>query len=339
MSNPADPANIPNSRLSLRQMQPLAQAALAQYGIVNAKLKNLRYYNNATYRVSAGDGDRYVLRVTSNFYSAANLQSEMLWLQTLQHDPALFVPTPMPSLDCSMVVTAAAPAIAPPRLCVLFRWMEGAKVAEERMKINHFRLVGEALARLHRQSIAFTPPAAFNRPSWDEGRFLSPEMAATREQIYTHLAKYFTGAEVRRFVELTDQARATMRLLADDLTSFGLIHGDFHAGNYLFNRGTVRFIDFEDSGWGYFLYDMATALFGIIESAAYDLLAAAFFAGYARVRPLPDQLAARLRQFQIVRCIFLTGLVVTSGSVSESQWWEQYVAGRLRKLLQNTPLD
>jgi hypothetical protein len=34
-----------------------------------------------------------------------------------------------------------------------------------------------------------------------------------------------------------------------------------------------------------------------------------------------------------MRTIFLTSLVVTSGDVGESRWWEGYVAGKLERLL------
>jgi len=40
----------------------------------------------------------------------------------------------------------------------------------------------------------------------------------------------------------------------------GLIHADLHLGNALFWSDEVRVIDFDDCGFGYWLYDIAFAL-------------------------------------------------------------------------------
>jgi len=84
---------------------------------------------------------------------------------------------------------------------------------------------------------------------------------------------------------------------------------------------------------GYFLYDVATALFGSIERLDYFDLTEAF------TRPMP--VFARCPQisrtsfslFQVLRAVFLTHLAVTRHDPRENAWWEGYVVSKLRRLL------
>jgi Ser/Thr protein kinase RdoA (MazF antagonist) len=124
-----------------------------------------------------------------------------------------------------------------------------------------------------------------------------------------------------------------MRELRSQPFACGLIHGDFHAGNWLFDRDRVGFIDFEDLGWGYFLYDVATALFAALARADYPAVADAFTRAYAGVLPLPEAIENELLVFQALRVVFLTNLAVTRNSVAENTWWQTNVAGRLRRML------
>jgi Ser/Thr protein kinase RdoA (MazF antagonist) len=54
--------------------------------------------------------------------------------------------------------------------------------------------------------------------------------------------------------------RQAQRELGASPDVFGLIHSDLHQENYLFHRGRVRAIDFDDCGWGHFVYDLAVTL-------------------------------------------------------------------------------
>jgi Ser/Thr protein kinase RdoA (MazF antagonist) len=331
-----DPASshAPPNRPTLVELQSVADSALAEYGIASAEFENLRYYNNATYRVVAADLQQYVLRITSNHYSEAELASEMQYLRALQDEPGLLVPAPVAARDGRLVVSASAPTLTDARRCNLFRWIEGSHVSEAQLTGDHFSIVGAATARLHRRSCAFGPSIVFGRPRWDETHLLKAEAVDTYARILAHLRGYFAKEMVDRFIDLTEQGRALMRARRSDPQSYGMIHGDFHPGNCLFQGDRVAFIDFEDFGWGYFLYDIATALFGVIEEPYYRTFTDNFIAAYAQHRPLPESLADELLLFQVQRVVFLTSLVVArGGDLAESRWWQGYVVGKLQRIL------
>jgi len=323
--------------VTLAQLEPLVATALAAYGIVADDVTNLRYYNNATYRIVDGDGYRYALRVAANHYSEAELRCEMQWLSAMQADPRVRVPRPIPASDGAFVVRVTVPSLAETRACTLCHWVEGTHVPEASMTVADFARLGAATAALQQRSAAFEPPPGFSRPSWDETRWFDPIVHGTYQSILQHLRQSFSAGGVERFDELAQSARRRMRTLRLQPRAFGLIHADFHAGNYLFHDGHVGFIDFEDLGWGYSLYDVATALFGAVERPDYPRLVAAFGSAYTGGAALPENFVEDLLLFQVLRIVFLTSLVVTRNDLAESAWWEGYVAGKLRRLLGADP--
>jgi Ser/Thr protein kinase RdoA (MazF antagonist) len=327
----------PRERPTLVELAPLVTVALSAYGIDAALIASLRYYNNATYRIAARDGAQYVLRITANHYSENELSSEMQWLSAMQAESGLRVPAPVAARDRRLLVSAATPTLVGARWCSLFHWLDGAHVPEERMTVADFACLGAAASKLHRASARFVAPPAFERPRWDEKRWFDPLAHQMYQRIVAHVAGSFSPDSVARFDALAQRARARMCELRSAPHGFGLIHADFHAGNYLFHDGGVGFIDFEDLGWGYFHYDVATALFGAIERSDYPMLLQALGAAYAGSLPLPDDFADDVLLFQVVRAMFLTSLTVGRDDPRESAWWQSYVVGKLRRLLADAP--
>jgi Ser/Thr protein kinase RdoA (MazF antagonist) len=332
VSNSLEP-EPPRERPTLSELAPLVAVALSAYGIDAVEIASLRYYNNATYRIVARDGAQYVLRITPNHYSENELSSEMQWLSAVQEEPGVRVPRPVAARDGRLLTRAAAPSLVGARWCSLFHWLDGAHAPEERMTVADFASLGAAASQLHRASARFAAPPAFERPRWDETRWFDPLVHHTYQRIVLHVAGSFAQDSVARFEALAQRARARMCELRSAPHSFGLIHADFHAGNYLFHDGSVGFIDFEDLGWGYFQYDIATALFGALERSDYPALVQALGAAYAGSVPLPDNFADDVLLFQVVRAIFLTSLTVGRDDPRESAWWQSYVVGKLRRLL------
>jgi Ser/Thr protein kinase RdoA (MazF antagonist) len=79
--------------------------------------------------------------------------------------------------------------------------------------------------------------------------------------------------------------------LGNGRSVFGLIHADFHLDNVIFHHGAARPIDFDDCGFGYWLYDMAVTLWLFRMKPDWPVWREAFLKGYGSVRPLPtDQL-------------------------------------------------
>ena len=74
-----------------------------------------------------------------------------------------------------------------------------------------------------------------------------------------------------------------------------MIHADFILGNCHFRGHTPGVLDFDDCGWGHFLYDLAPLLGNLSDADRFLILARAFLAGYRRVRALPREPRATCR--------------------------------------------
>src|SRR5262249_3077964 len=125
-----------------------------------------------------------------------------------------------------------------------------------------------------------------------------PEDEAAAIQLVTQICSPADGARVERYIH---RIRAAQHALGQGPETFGLIHGDLHQWNYLFHQGEVRAIDFDDCGYGHYLYDMAVTLFNVRWKASAPLLRARFLAGYRSVRPLSAEHEQYLDTFMDLR--------------------------------------
>jgi Ser/Thr protein kinase RdoA (MazF antagonist) len=82
---------------------------------------------------------------------------------------------------------------------------------------------------------------------------------------------------------------------------FGLIHCDFLAENMLVDGDRITLLDFDDAGYGWHLFDIATALAMATLREDFDALRNALFAGYRRHRQLPEEHLTRLPLFLALR--------------------------------------
>jgi Ser/Thr protein kinase RdoA (MazF antagonist) len=225
------------------------------------------------------------------------VRSELAWLAALRQDAGLDVPEPVAALDGALLVEVDAPGLDGPRWCTLFRPVDGRFVAAGDLTPRHLGLVGAFMARLHTHAAGFVPPPGFVRPRWDwrwvlgESSVFGPGQGAG-----------LVPAESRTvFAAAATRIAAAMAALDSSPAVYGLIHADLQQTNYLFRRGTVGAIDFEDCCWGYHLFDMAIPLFEIADRPDAAGLRAAFFAGYAAERPLPPDHTAGLALFTALR--------------------------------------
>lgn len=118
------------------------------------------------------------------------------------------------------------------------------------------------------------------------------------------------------FQDVVERAQAVFSRLDRVPRSTGLIHADFILLNCHFRRQggrwTVGVIDFDDLGWGYFLYDLAPLLGNLFDYPGYLPRRDAFLEGYRSVRELPRELEAELPVLMAARhaaaCLWAAGI-------------------------------
>ena len=96
---------------------------------------------------------------------------------------------------------------------------------------------------------------------------------------------------------MSQAAKQAMASLGKGPEAYGLIHADLYPENVLFKAGQAYPIDFEDCGYGYWIWDIAVALCRWAWGAEWERMRDAFRDGYSRIRTLPEAQWAQLDLF------------------------------------------
>ncbi|MDQ2807788.1 MAG: phosphotransferase, partial [Chloroflexota bacterium] len=293
-------------RTQIGRLRRLAAAALTAYDLPAPRLTLLAHLFNTTFRVDSADGQRYVLRIhRAGTPTVASVGAELAWLAALRRDTSLEVPAPVPTRSGALLTVAAVPGVVQPHICVLFRWLPG-RLRRRGLTPQQMERVGVAMAQLQNHARGWQRPPDFarGRVDWpiERARHLAdpfaPQIVATIQTLVTDTLSATEAAQVTAALE---RLRATEQALAQEPDTFGLLHADLHYGNLLFARDTLRVIDFDDCGFGPWLYDPAVMLSAILEWPNYAVLRAALLAGYRSVRPLTPEHEAHLDTFIALR--------------------------------------
>lgn len=287
-------------RTQLARLRRVAEGAVARYPLADGRLTFVGHGENTTYRHVSSEGSHLVRvhrprRHGRDVDSSVAIRSEIAWLQALRADTGLAVPEPRPATDGSPTVTVSA--AGQERVCSVLRWMEG-RIHEESARPVHLRRLGEAMARLHDQADAWTPPTGFVRIRWDHETFFGDVMV------------YGETPAAECWGLLPEGLRARFRAVGDRMADIipdaptGLIHADLHLGNALFDRGAVKLIDFDDCGTGPRSYELGVALWELRDRPDHLVFREALLAGYrARrdidVNHLDDFIALRQVAFDL----------------------------------------
>ncbi len=238
---------------------------------------------NHTFRIDAPDGRRHILRLhRPGYQSLAAVQSELAWVSALR-DTGMPLPKALPGRNGDLVQQAAGQ-----RLAVLFAFEEGREPDAGEDLATLFRTIGGYSAIAHRHVEAWRPPEGFVRPAWTAEAILDPEgLWGDWRQ-----APGVEGKTRRTLDDLDRRLRAALAAYGTAPDRFGLIHADMRLANLLMAGDRVTLIDFDDCGFGWFMYDLAASLSFNETSSQAASLKKSWIAGYAAVRPLsPEDLS------------------------------------------------
>ncbi len=286
----------------------LAEAATQLYalpGELAVKLVNLS--ENATYKVEAPDGRCWALRIhRDGYHSKMAIASELAWLTDLRGTGVVTTPAPVKGRDGEIIQQLAHARMHSPRNIVLFDWEAGAEPGIGEDLSAPFEVLGEVTARMHRHAQKWKRPPWFQRLTWDFESSLGdtqPHWGRWRDGMGVDLPRQ----------KLFDRTVALIgkRLDAYGKSSerFGLIHCDLRLANLLIDGKAVKVIDFDDCGFGWFMYDAATPVsFYEHEPQVPDLIES-WKTGYRRVTNLSQQDEAEIPTFVMLRRLLLVAWI------------------------------
>ena len=251
-------------RAFLLRLRKLAEKALESYGFEQVRLRFVNYSGNGLYQVSIPSGSsansrKYALRLHQpNYMKPKYISSEMEWLSAL-NQAGIHVPEPIPNLNGEWLTVVEGEFDMPrERTCTLLGWTEG-RLLKKSIRPKHLESLGRVVGRMHRQSRSWKKPDGFARPHWDwEGLYGNGfdygfSVVAAREAI--------PKAHQYVFNEVLEQVREASEQLGKGRSVYGLIHADLSLGdNIAFFGGEARPFDFDDCGFGYWVFDLGVTL-------------------------------------------------------------------------------
>ncbi|MFN8518643.1 MAG: phosphotransferase [Chloroflexota bacterium] len=287
-----------------------ARAALPAYGRdPGAPLRLLSVSENATWLVR--DERPMVLRVhRPGYHTLRAIESELDWVAALRRDTAVRTPVPIPAADGRRVVGAMVDG----RMLLVDAWqVVPGMTLEQTPGVSSVAAVGALMARMHEQAMGWSPPAGFDRFAWDLDDILGPD---ARWGDWRALGGLGEGdrAAIERALELVVERVGRFGRAGD---RYGLVHGDISPANLMVDpAGGLTVLDFDDSGWSWFLFDLACVIASFVDEAEADRVAEGLLRGYADVRPLPREHLAMLPAFVLLRRVHLVAWAASHAEVA-----------------------
>jgi Ser/Thr protein kinase RdoA (MazF antagonist) len=285
-----------------------ARAALRRYDAsADADVRLLNVSENATFLVTDPVTGPSVLRVHRlGYHSRQAIESELAWMDALRAEAGIRTPRVQPASDGSRVVTVppntgppntGPPNTGPPntgpangasRHCVRMEFLPGTEPDGAQggvlrpAALAHFAELGAITARMHAHARGWQRPAWFTRFRWDaDDAFGAPAGGGDSGRWGRWRDGVGVGpAETEVLARLEGRLRQRLGAYSARPGKFGLIHADTRLANLLVHDGTTAVIDFDDSGFGWYLYDLGTTVSFFEDDPAVPGLVAAWLDGY-----------------------------------------------------------
>lgn len=295
---------------NIDRIHALARSAMAQWGDSNSEPILIKHRENTVFKVQNIAGHQAVLRVhRAGYHDRDALESELLWMDMLS-GRGFEVPVPITASNGQLLVEIKDPELGVRHLDML-SWMPGVPLGElgvpftwSRAELKSiFYALGRCSGRLHRLSNAWTVPAGFRRHSWDlegligESPFWGPFWTLPELSV----------EQSRVLSETRHLARAKLTDYQNQGGGFGLIHADLVRENVLVDGDHVRLIDFDDAGYGWHMFEIATILQKNRFEPDYPLIEEAVLQGYGSEMPLRDLDLQVLPMFFALRSLTYLG--------------------------------
>ena len=298
----------------LKILLEVAEAATKHFDLPpNLSVKMINLSENATYGIVAPNGQRWALRIhRDGYHSKDAIASELAWLMDLRNSGVVVTPRPVKGLNGEIIQEVSHPGLAVSRYVVLSDWETGSEPGIGQNLIKPFEILGEVTARMHAHARQWKRPSFFTRFTWDFETSLGEEKP--------HWGRWRDGmgvgpAETKLFGRTVDVVGKRLAAFGKGHERFGLIHCDLRLANLLIDGDAVKVIDFDDCGFGWYMYDAATPVsFYEHEPQVPDLIEA-WKVGYRKAGILTREDDAEIPTFVMLRRLLLVAWI---GSHSET---------------------
>jgi len=262
-----------------------------------AGLRRLKLSENYIYRLDLREGQSLILRVhRPRYHTDGELQAELQWMAELKEETDLRLPEAIPGRNGELLQHFTGESGEEYR-CSVVSFLEGTTfgdLSREDM-LREIRDIGGITARLHLQAERREYRGRLDRPAWDGENLFG------RNGIWGNWRDYPDLTEKdRRILEAAEgRIRSWLDQYGRTPEHYGMIHGDLHFYNIIHDETGNQLIDFDDCGYGFYLYDLGCTLCTCSEDL--EELSQAWVSGYMEYRQLSREELRALPVFILLR--------------------------------------
>lgn len=299
----------------------IAGKALKLYPFEVKEVSLINNEYNATFEVESNDGQFFALRININSpRTSENLKAEVSWVNHLFNDGRVRVAKPIPSNQGELFASVQDIRSSRDLYCVLYSWLPGSELEDE-PELVQIRALGAAMAQMHVVAGDFQLPADSNLPSLDHVMWWTEDFLLSEKSVLDQASKDL----VRQTLQVIDNHVKTLYVGATPI----VIHADLHGGNVLWDVNSLSVLDFDDSGIGLPVQDLATAIY-YLDTPEQD---EALREGYSSVAPLPEMSERDLEVFLIQRRVILLNYLYETTNEEHRAMIPEYLEESLRRMV------
>lgn len=311
------------------RFEAAGKAALGEYGMEQWKFELLHCSENATFLVtepenrsgdwtaecaltgenSAGGVRKRVMRVARpGYHTLEELESEIKWVEKIWEEQVIPVARPVRNRRGDGV-TVVAWQPCNHFACVIFEFLPGhaPDPKHDVCTLEDFREIGRMAAKLHEQVIHWPEAETLSRPHWDYEHMLGVQGLFGDWRLCLELDK----SGFQTIERVCEKIRQNLTNYGKTRENYGLIHSDLRAANLLKDEHCIHAIDFDDSGFGWFLYDAAAAISFVEDDERAGEWLRFWVSGYREVRQLPPEEVRLIPTFVMARRIQLMAWITS----------------------------
>ena len=289
----------------------LAEEAIKHWD-VEVKSINLHLQSeNTVFKVEGLDGNTYALRIhRKGYHDLEELNSEHVWTSSLSN-AGLLVPEAVVTRSGEAYTSVSFLNSSEYRYVGLVKWIEGTILndlildLEEKDVSDVYESLGKVVAKFHKATIAWEKPKDFKRHSFDTDGLLGSKPFWGR----FWEAQNATIHEREKLSLIRNNITEILSKLPRDINSFGMIHADLHSQTVLIQGKSLSVIDFDDSGFGWYGFDLAVAIWDRLDFTAtgchFDIAYKSLIRGYIEERPNAKDIIETIPTFLLMRTLML----------------------------------
>ena len=288
----------------------VAERALEQWDLGDARPELISRSENVVFRVGNDCGETFVLRVhRPGYHTLAELNSEQAW-NTALRSAGISVPHSRRTREGDYYATVDVTGTEESRHVSVVDWFEGVTMfeliqaeADSGIQAAHFERMGRLIARMHNVTERWQPPAWFERHALDADGLMgaAPFWGPFWE------SSMFTPNQRKISLDARAAFHAKLSSLPRDSKHYGMIHADLVSANVLINGDELHAIDFDDAGFGWFIFDLVVALVDYADDPRHGAFRDAMVTGYRSERDLEDEWLELLPMLYVVRALSTVG--------------------------------